>query len=144
MHFSLSLHLQYRAGLFVLLRITPTLPRLQISPGRLCLGHICPGPPSSTMEQASSKTGQGLSLPRVSTELYKPSTNPASRPWLSEKVALQYLDAVFHSAWKDNNISSQLAKLSLKSPLLPQSMAAGQAHITQAQSHDSLMRVAFL
>lgn len=51
-----------------------------------------PWPQPSTVEQASRKMGQGLSLLYVSTELYKPSTNPASIPWLPEKVPLPYLD----------------------------------------------------
>lgn len=104
------LYLQYRAGVYVLLRITPTLPLLQISPGRLCLGpdsvcnsKCCPegyrevhqqgsGPAPSTMEQASSKMGQGLSLPHISTELYKPSFHTLG----ARKGPLQYLDTAFH------------------------------------------------
>lgn len=104
------LHLQYRAGVYVLLRITLTLPLLQISPGSLCLGpdsvcnsKCCPegyrevhqqgsGPAPSTTEQASSKMGQGLSLPHISTELYKPSFHTLG----ARKSPLQYLDTAFH------------------------------------------------
>lgn len=103
----------------MLLRMTPTLPLLQINPGRLCLGpdlvcnsKCCPevyrevhqqgsGPGKlpwepNTVEQASSKMRQGLSLLCISTEVYRPSTNPASLPWLPEKAPLQYLDNAAH------------------------------------------------
>lgn len=59
-----------------------------------------PGPSPSTLEQASSKMGHGLSLLHTSTELYKPSTNPASTPWLLQKVPLQYLDIT----WKEQHL----------------------------------------
>lgn len=159
------LRLQYRAGLCELLRITPTLPH--ISPGRLCLGPdlVCNSKRCPEVYREVHQQGSGPGkLPWATTkhsgaDIKQDGAGAQPAPHQHRAVQTQHKPSFltlaaregpspvpgqcFSLNLEEHNISTQPAKFSLNSPPLPQNVAAGQAHITQAQSQEGLVSLHF-
>lgn len=151
----------------MLLRITPTLPLLHISPSRLWLGpdlvynSKCCSEVYREVHQQGSGPGK---LPWATTKhsgagIKQDGAGAQPAPHQHRAVQTQHKPSFltlaaregpspvsgqcFSLNLEEHDTSTRPAKFSLNSPPFPKNMAAGQAHITQAQSQEGLVSLHF-